>query len=219
VRSGARAFGLVIAFLLASGMLATVALGESCAVTLRWNDTIYSDVLARFALPERGAPLDEVTIPDCTRGGRCAPPEESIAAFELTGVPAEVAVLVPEFYDELFVAAGTFPELADHPLHEAVFGRPSRPDYRQGCGEVFRLQGTVNLAGPLRVAVTASEIELDEDQQGAWLELDARSRIDGFDSNGIPTLEPGDEIVAQVRTCEGHGELAGPVVDLIEPAR
>jgi hypothetical protein len=100
-----------------------------------------------------------------------------------------------------------------------VFGRPSRPDYRQGCGEAFRLEGTVNLASPLRIDVTASEIELDEDQQGAWLALDARSNVDGFDRDGIPTLEPGDEIVARARVCEGHGEVPGPVVDLIEPTR
>ncbi len=48
---------------------------------------------------------------------------------------------------------------------------------------------------------------------------DSRTRIDGFDRNGIATLEPGDAIVARVRVCEGHGELAGPVADLIEPAR
>jgi hypothetical protein len=97
VRGGPRAFGLVVALLLASGILATAALGDSCAVAVRWNGTIYNDVPARFALPERGARLDEVTIPDCTKGGRCAPPEESIAAFELTGVPADVALVVPGY--------------------------------------------------------------------------------------------------------------------------
>jgi hypothetical protein len=159
-----------------------------------------------------------VTIPDCTAGGRCAPPEESTAAFTLVGVPAELAFAVPGYYDGLFVAPGTFPELPDHPLHEAVFGPRSRPDYRQGCGEMFRLEGTVNLAGPLRLEVTASEVELAEDQEGAWLVVDAGTRIDGFDRKGIPTLAPGDEIVVRAQLCEGHGELPGAVADLIKPA-
>jgi hypothetical protein len=218
MRSAARACGLILAFLLASGMLATVALGESCAVTVRWNGTIYEDVPPRFALPERGAPLDGATIPDCTVGGRCAPPEESVTAYALVGVPTEVAVAVPGHYDGLFVAAGTFPELADHPLHEAVFGRRNRPDYRQDCGEAFRLEGTVNLAAPLRIDVTESEVELSEDQ-GAKLVVDAGTRIDGFDRNGIATLAPGDEIVVRAQLCEGHGELPGPVARMIEPAR
>ncbi len=218
MRSGARAVGLVVAFLLASGLLATVALGDSCAVTVRWKDTIYTDVAARIALPERGAPLEGATIPDCTAVARCAPPEDSIAAYGLDGVPTDVAMLVPGYYDGLFVAAGTFPELADHPLHEAVFGRPNRPDYRQGCGAAFRLEGTVDLAGPLRIDVTASEIELDGDREGTWLALDARTRIDGFDRNGIPTLEPGDEIAVRATVCQGHGELPGPLASLIEPA-
>ena len=218
MRSGARAFGLVVAFLVMSGTLATVALGDSCPVTIRWKDTVYTDLTARFAAPERGAPLDGATIPDCTAGGRCAPPEEEVVAFELAGVPTEVAVLVPEYFDGLFIAAGTFPELPGHPLHEAVFGRPSRPDYRQGCGAAFRLEGTVNLASPLRIDVSGSEVELDEDE-GTWLVVDSRTRVDGFDRNGIATLEPGDEIVVRAQACEGHGELPGPVADVIEPAR
>jgi hypothetical protein len=144
VRSGARAFGVVVVVLVASGILATVARGDSCPVTIRWKDAVYAGAEPRFTELEMGVRLREARIPDCTAGGRCAPPEETIAAFAVGGVPPEAAVLVPDYYGGLFIAAGTFPELPDHPLHEALYGRPNRPTYRQGCGPVFVMEGTVN---------------------------------------------------------------------------
>ncbi|MGH3027817.1 MAG: hypothetical protein ACRDMW_04610, partial [Gaiellaceae bacterium] len=64
-----------------------------------------------------------------------------------------------------------------------------------------------------------SELALDEEGEGLWLTVDAGSRIEGFDREGIATLEPGDEIVARAQLCVGHGEPAGPLAVRIEPAR
>jgi len=84
--------------------------------------------------------------------------------------------------------AGTFPQLPDHPLHEAVYGLPNRPDYRRECGSTFALEGTVDQVDPLRIDVRRSEVELDEEAQSAWLVVDSRTRIEGFDREGIATL-------------------------------
>ena len=205
--------------LAASGILATVARGDDCAVTIRWNDIVYTNAQARFATLEPGGELSDATIPDCTAGGRCAPPEETMPAFEISGVPPEAAVLVPEYYDGLFVAAGTFPQLPDHPLHEALFGRPNQPDYRTECEPEFGIEGTVDQVDPLRIDVRRSEVELDEEEDGAWLAVDSGTRIEGFDREGIATLEPGDEIVVRAQLCVGHGEPAEPLAVSIKRPR
>ena len=141
-----------------------------------------------------------------------------MAAFEISGMPPEAAVLVPDYYDGLFIAAGTFPQLPDHPLHEAVYGRPNRPDYRRECKPTFAIEGTVEQVDPLRI-VRRSEVELDEEAEGACVTVDSGTRIEGFDREGIATLEPGDEIVVRAQLCVGTGELAGPVAVSIERPR
>ena len=219
MRSGARAFGAILAALVASGILASVALGESCAVTIRWKDALYNVTQARFRALQPGATLSEATIPDCTVGGRCAPPEETIAAFQVPGVPPEAALLVPDYDGGLFLAAGTFAQLPDHPLHAAVYGRPNRPNYRQECGGGFVIEGRVNQVDPLRIDVQSSEIELSESDEGAWLVVDSGTHVEGFDREGIATLEPGDELVVRAQVCVGNGELPGPLALSIEPAR
>ncbi len=219
MRNGAGSLGAITVALVASGILATVARGDSCAVTVRWNDVVYTHATARLAVLEPGGRVSDATIPDCTAGGRCAPPEDTMAAFEISGVPTHAALFVPDYYDGLFVAAGTFPELPDHPLHEAVYGLPNRPNYRQDCGAAFDVEGAVNQVDALRIDVASSEIELEQGDEGAWLEVDSGTRIHGFDRDGIATLEPGDELVVRAQVCEGHGEPPGLFAILIEPAR
>jgi uncharacterized protein DUF6281 len=222
VRTGARCLGAIVAALVASGILTTVALGTSCAVTVRWDDTVYESLPADYAVLEAGAALGRAEIPHCDVGGRCAPPEETVAAFEIPGIPREVAILAPGYDGSPFLAPGTFPELPDHPLHEAVYGLPTRPSYRADCGAAFVFEGTVTQVSPLRVEpageVPGGLTETTEDGEHVLLQVDSGTTIEGFDRNGVATLAEGDEIRVRARACTS-GELAGPLADSVEPAR
>ena len=55
MRSCARFLSTIVATLVASGVLATVARGDECAVTLRWSDMVYTSADARFAVLEPGS--------------------------------------------------------------------------------------------------------------------------------------------------------------------
>jgi hypothetical protein len=216
-----RAAVAVTGTLALTGVLASVAFGDSCPVAVRWKDVVYEGHVARYAAPTRGASLGEGKIPHCGTGGRCAPPEEEVGVFSLTGVPVDVAIAAPGLEAEplIFLAPGTFPALPDHPLHEAIFGSPARPIYRQRCGEPFRLVGEVTQATfSLRIRApeeVPEELETVEDQ--FWLELDAQTRVEGFDRNGVATIVEGQRIAVSARMCEGHGEPVGPLADVISP--
>jgi hypothetical protein len=217
----ARAAVVVTGTLALTGVLASVALGDSCAIAVRWNDVVYEGHGARYTTPEQGARTGEGEIPHCGTGGRCAPPEEKVAVFALTGVPIDVAVAAPGLEAEplIFLAPGTFPAFPDHPLHEAIFGSPAKPNYRQGCGEPFHFAGEVTDASfNLRLHPTGPLPEgLDTEEEQVWLELDVETHVEGFDRNGVATIAEGEKVVVDARLCEGHGELPGPLADLIQP--
>jgi hypothetical protein len=185
---------------------------------VRWNDVLYVGVTSDEAL-ERGPRLGEGEIPDCTAGGRCAPPEARTAVFAVAGVDPEIALAAREgeASAEIFLAPGTFPALPDHPLHEAIFGSPTRPNYRQQCGEPLRFAGEVTQAWfnlRVRVAdVVPEQVPTDEEQ--VWVELDVETRIEGFDRNGVAAIAEGEEVTVTGRMCEG--ELSGPLADVVRP--
>jgi len=206
---------VVTGALFLTGVLATAALGDSCEEALEWSGTRYVAVTPAGTIPARGARLGEGELPDCTAGGRCAPPGETVAVFRLAGIDPAIAVTTR---DDLYLAPGTFPALPDHPLHDALFGSPASPSYREHCREPFRFSGEATQAGfILRVDPDEpAPDELASDDGQVWVELDARSVVEGFDRNGIVTVDAGARVDVTARLCEG--ELAGPLVDRLEPA-
>jgi hypothetical protein len=137
----ARSATVIVATLTLTGVLASVAFGDSCAYVLRWNDDLYAGQATRFAVPESGRRLGEGALPWCVReGGACAPPEETIAVFALGGVRPSVAIVDDGSSGTVLLAPGSFPQLSDHPLHEAVYGFPIAP----GCGRPFALTGEIS---------------------------------------------------------------------------
>ena len=222
MRAAARSAIVIVATLTMTGVLASVALGDSCAYIVRWNDVLYAGQATRFALPEPGRKLGEGALPWCGReGGACAPPEETVAVFVLGGVPPSVAIVDDGSSGTVLLAPGTFPQLSDHPLHEAVYGLPDRPDRRSGgCGRPFALTGAISRTDSLlwvRIerADCPGEILAGEETQ---IELDARTRVAGFDRQGLATLEEGDAVSIVARVCR-MPEADWPLADLIEPAR
>jgi hypothetical protein len=209
----------IVATLTLTGVLASVALGDSCVYVVRWNDVLYTGQATPFALPEPGRKLGEGALPRCgEEGGACAPPEEAVAVFALRGVPSAVAIVDGGSNDAILLAPGTFPELRDHPLHEAVYGLPSRPNHRsRGCGGPFTLTG--------EVARTDRLLWIDVDHAGGagadlageetQIELDANTRIKGFDVAGVATLRDGDTVSITARVCR-MTEADWPLADLIE---
>lgn len=152
-----------------------------------------------------------------SEGGRCAPDEPKVAVFALAGVSPEIAIAAPgvDPQTELFLAPGTFPALPDHPFHAALFERPTIPNTVKAATGPFTFRGEVTDATfDLGVRVAESERALESEPS---VQLDAQTRVVGFDRDGIPTiLLPGAEIVVTGRMCVG--ELPGPLADVIEPA-
>jgi hypothetical protein len=211
-----QAFTAVVLALGATGILATAALGTSCEEAVEWNGVLYVSVPVREA-PEPGAALGEGEIPDCVVGGRCAPPGESVEVVRLKGVDPSVAVGAR---DGVYLAPGTLPALTDHPLHDAAYGSPTSPSYRQRCGEPFVFTGEVEHAsGNLRVDLAApapNQLEQLADDGLVWVEVDAGTAVEGFDRNGVATFEDGAPVEVTARICD-VGEVSGPLADEIRP--
>ncbi|HXV58533.1 MAG TPA: hypothetical protein VD704_11745 [Gaiellaceae bacterium] len=210
-----RSTGAVIAALLATGVLATPALGDQCPVEIVWEDVRYELAPVRFDAPEPGPPVGDATVPRCPSGGRCAPPEKTVTAYRVAGVPPTAALVAPGHEDGVFLAHGTFAELPGHPLHEAVYGTATNPDYARRCSERVVFHGVVDQVAPLRVEAEVPDAGVLVEDGRAFLSVDAGTRIEGFDRAGIPTLAPGDEVFVRARLC---GDGADLLAERIEPA-
>lgn len=201
----------------ATGILATAALGTSCAEAVEWDGVRYVSVGPVRDAPEPGAALGEGEIPDCEAGGRCAPPGESVEVVRLKGVDPSVAVGAR---NGVYLAPGTLPELPDHPLHDAVYGSRTSPSYRERCGEPFVFTGEVGeAAGSLRVDLAdpaPDQLEQLADDGLVWVEVDAGTVVEGFDRNGVATFEVGAPVEVTARVCD-LGEVSGPLAGLIRP--
>jgi hypothetical protein len=193
-----------------------VAFGDSSAYVLQRNDVLYAGQATRFAVPESGRRLREGALPWCGReGGACAPPEETIAVFALGGVRPSVAIVDDGSSGTVLLAPGTFPQLSDHPLLEAVYGFPDRPGLRTTvCLDRRDLADRLAPLGSDRGANGPGESLAGEETQ---IELDARTRVEGFDRHGVATLEEGDAVSIVARMCS-MPEADWPLADVIEPA-
>jgi hypothetical protein len=217
VRRALQALAAVVLTLGATGILATVALGTSCAEAVEWNGVVYVSVGQVQEEPEPGAALGEGEIPDCEGGGRCAPAGESVEVVRLRGVDPAVAVGAR---DGVYLAPGTLPALPDHPLHDAVYGSPTSPSYRRRCAEPFAFAGEVEQAsGSLWVDLAdpaPDQLEELADDGLVLVEVDARTVAEGFDRNGVATFEDGAPVEITARICD-LPEVSGPLADEIRP--
>ena len=211
--------------LVSCGLLVGLAGATSCPLLIEWNGVRYDggNFEQRVAF---GAPAGEAIVPPCgEEGAGCRAAEgDEVRVFRLPGVDPHVAVGARSpFGREVYLAAGFFPELPDHPLHEAAYGSARRPNERRGwrCDEpIAGVVGTATLT-PGWGWVFAVRFEGDQvrrHQGRTVLFVDVQTTITGFDEYGLPRIVEGDRIRATVRECTS-GQRYKVVADTISNAR
>jgi hypothetical protein len=198
---------------------------ESCADVIEWKGRVYSGARTTELRVSFGEELGKGVNPCSDEGGAGCSRHKGpqVQVFRLRGVDTSVAVGVLEGETPVYyLGPGYFPELSDHPLHNAIFeGRSDRPDERGGwdCRSPIDLVGTVDRT-PGWGTVFADRFVGDRvrRQYGyTAVFVDARTEIEGFRRNGLPYIEAGDKLRASVRECTASGQRYKIVADRIVP--
>jgi hypothetical protein len=220
--------GGIVGVLAVSGLLVSVASATSCARLLFWDGVRYDGTGRSYAKHVRLAeqvgealnpPCNDEGAPGCEREAG-----EAVPVFRLTGIDPEVAVGARHYGREVYLAAGYFTELPDHPLHMAIYKSPRLPNERAGwqCGPPIRdLLGAVVNETPgagwvFQVRFEGDQVRRDLDRTALF--VDARTHISGFDRNGLPHIVEGDRLRATVLECTASGGRYKVVADSISPA-
>lgn len=213
--------GLAAALLCASSAPARA----SCAAALRWDGRSYVGI-ARPAAVGLGDALGTGTLPDCgdslvVRGGRTSPsptaPPTPVRVVGVPGVDPTLAVGVADQPHSLYLAAGRFAQLADHPLHEALYGRPDRPNERRdaGCGATVALRGTAaGGAGPLLPLDVTGADPRGRPFVGRRIGVlvDVATRMNGLDRQGLPYVGPDQRLQVTAWVCKRRGVASAKLV-------
>jgi hypothetical protein len=217
-------FVLCVTALLAGCGLIIGPATASCAYGIVWNGVPYD--AGDFERPVAFGPsLGEATVPPCedqgSAGCRHGKDEAVTTVYRLRGIDPHVAVGGPSSQGrEVFLAAGFFPQLPDHPLHELAYGSTRRPNERAGwrCGPaILDLVGTVTQTpGWGRVFGVRFEGGHVRRQFGRTaVFVDARTSVTGFDAFGLPHVTEDDRLRATVRECSASGQRYKVVADSI----
>ena len=161
------------------------ARSSSCASAVQWNGNIYFG--NALAMPH-GRRVGTGTIPPCESGDD----PRRVPLNRLRGVNPTVALAVAGDHDSVFLAEGFFPQLAGHPVHEAIRRRRGPLLRPRRCRGRFERTGTVTAVRPLL---------LRSGRDNVAIELYADTRITGFLRAGEPYLQVGDRIVVRGRVC------------------
>lgn len=149
----------------------------------------------------RAARVGTGVIPPCRSGD--AP--RRVALHRLRGVNPSVAVAVAGDDDTVFLAEGFLPQLASHPVHDAIQRRSGPLPGPRRCSRGFATTGTVTAVQPLLLRSQGGEVAIS---------LHARTRVTGFLRAGEPYLQVGDRITVSGRVCAERTRFA----DRIRPA-
>jgi hypothetical protein len=206
---------VAIALMSGGGHPAGSAGVSSCPLSIRFGDAHYLGRSVKRTL-RLGRHLGRAIVDSCPDSGiftlqtREAPGGGAVVAIR--GIPPSVAVGAAAQRHTAYVAYGYFPELPSYPLHE---GRA--PDYTRGC----RVTGRFSLVGRVRLHSSALVVEVDRSSgslvagRGATfiqLLVDARTRIEGFERNGLPYIAAGDPLRSSGVTCQFPGPHSPAVV-------
>jgi hypothetical protein len=169
--------------------------GGACAAALVHDGMLYrgTDVDAGRGVRSGDLIEEGFSLPGCNDGGG-PEPDRSTTVFAVRGVSPEVAVIDDA---SLYVNAGYFTELPDHPLHEVLHDGPSKS--RRG-GSPCMIDG--------RVLETFFSLWMQTQRgQRMSVAIDVHTRIEGFDRAGLPYLEEDDAIRVHGR-CQRGAVLA-----------
>ena len=175
-------------------------LGESgaCADGLLLNGELYYGTPIAGPDPKAGGPVEGGVQPGCNDGGPHEPDAE-IGVREVSGVPPEVAVYRQWGTSTTYLNAGYPTELPDHPLHDRIYGSPDRPRRRER-GERCRIDGEVRETWGHPIVTFKG--------RSVIVGIDARTRVTGFDRDGLPYFERGDRLRIQGYGCARDVMLA-----------
>jgi hypothetical protein len=143
------------------------------------------------------------SAPDAPSGG---------AVAAIIGIPPAVAVGVPGQPHTAYLGFGYFPELANHPL----YGGRVR-DFTRGC----RVTGRFALVGRVKRHGSALLVQVDRSSGTlvvrphvtlVQLLVDAHTRVEGFERNGLPYVTIGDRLRASGITCQFQGPQSPAIV-------
>jgi hypothetical protein len=180
----------------------------SCAATVTWRGVDYVGWAARSALAV-GDSLGTGTVPACRDtivvGGGARPPERgrSVDVLPISGVPARVAVAIAGGARTAYLAPGYLPQLREHPLHRALYGRADRPLETLGrrCGDAPAVRGRLVGAEPGGLRVRR------ETGGTKRMLVDVRTRVAGLERDGLPYLTPGARVRVETLRCDPSAEL------------
>jgi hypothetical protein len=196
------------------GHRAEPAAEASCPLNIQFGDTEYLGTRVKRTL-RLGRRLGRGIVFACPGTILSPPPPPPPAdgvVVAIAGIRPSVAVGAAGQPHLAYLAFGYFPELASHPLHEGGVR-----DFTRGCHVTgrFSLVGRVKQHGSaLLVQVDRSSGSLQVRPHVTFVQLlvDARTRIEGFERNGLPYVTEGDRLRSSGVTCRFQGAQSPAIV-------
>jgi hypothetical protein len=187
---------------------------QDCVAHLTWNGVEYwsAGELEAAAAARKRLGRGIVRCP-----GDDAPPGRDVTVLQVDGVSPSVVVAV-EGEPYAWLAPGYLPESPRHPLHDALFGSPEEPSAEPGfrCepSRTIRARALTTPAFdvvPLEVEAADEETQafLRREGAGGVVTLDADTVVTGFERDGIPFVQAGDEFRLVLSECEGKQSEPG----------
>ena len=127
-------------------------------------------------------------------------PDRPIEMRRIRGVPARIAVLVPDRPGRMYVARGFLPQLRSHPLHRAIYGAHGADERgRRECGEPQTVRGRLPWQPGFDVV-----FRVDHETRHTIVTVDALTRVRGAPRvAGTPHFRRGDAVAVTGRPCHG----------------
>jgi len=187
---------------------------RSCPLAIQFGDAQYFGTTVKQTL-RLGRRLGRAIVnpcPDAILSPTAPVPPGDGVVVAIAGVRPSVALGAADSPHTAYVAFGYFPELPSYPLHEGGIR-----DRTRGC----RVTATFSLVGRVRVHSSGLVVQVDRGSESLHVRphvtmiqllLDARTRIEGFERNGLPYVARGDRLRASGITCQFKGASSPAVV-------